>query len=203
MPLICVDGIDQVGKSTVVKNLQDHLSGFYKVASMAFPQNRNILKVDYYRTDIDSIMGYHKMFLKDFKDNQTKLRDLLENNDLVILDRYIGSYITYLTYDVFYYKAIIAKMNQFDLIDYLEKISEEKAKELNGLIKPDFTLLIYNYSPTLDRLDGMKQEMYSTCLTMLEQPYEKIEALKRDTMTQVLETLKQKKYITDMEVNQT
>lgn len=202
MTLIVVEGIDGVGKSTIVKNLSVNLAKHHSVGMMAFPQNRSILKVEYDKTNLDAIMGYHKMFLKDFEEYQANLKEKLNVYEIVILDRYTGSYITYMTYDVFYYKAVVTRVNQFDLMEELDKISEQKVKEIDHLIKPDFTLLIKNYSENLDRLDLVKQDMYSTCLTMLEQEYGMIEGLKRDTMTQVYETLRERKYIKAEEVKQ-
>lgn len=79
MTLIALEGNDQVGKSTLVKQ-------FPQLKSFAFPT----FKLEPFDiTDIDSIIDYHSKFMEDFSNNQDKLKDI------TLLDRYIYSHLAY------------------------------------------------------------------------------------------------------------
>lgn len=94
--LIAIEGIDGTGKTTQVELTVNELrkQGF-KVASHSFPtRDHEIgqLIYDYFHGKVDmSPMALEYLHTADKVNQQDKIRELLKENDIVILDRYVTS----------------------------------------------------------------------------------------------------------------
>lgn len=142
MTLIVFEGIDSVGKSTVIKKLKEK---YPKFQTFAFPTNHcreqlSKIKLDY--NDINSIYRYHLEFETDFLWSMNELEKLQRKGPL-LLDRYYISNIVYaymnlskkVGYDVYSLQSILHAIDHRyipDLVVYIMQYNTQRFKQ-----KPD------------------------------------------------------------------
>jgi hypothetical protein len=217
--LVLIEGVDGTGKSTIIKQLQDKY-GPSKIKTMAFPVNREILKVEYDKADDQAIKGYHKMFLKDFIDNQRQIGKLcgeVDNNPeipndqgVVLLDRYFPSFLAYCMLDIMNHMSTVLNYDTNKILKDLIDIQNTSLKiMLNRLILPVHIIYLYSNKYDHDRTDSKTralQALYEMVLTALKKPSTKfqqqhhpiiteIEGLQKDTFEKVESVLKKAGYL--------
>lgn len=97
--LIVIEGLDNVGKSTIIGKLQDELSSHLNSAECKYfslPNRHNVLTTKAFNNN-DNMIGFYSMMAS----NMETIRDLilpeLEKGNWVIVDRWFASTMTYQT----------------------------------------------------------------------------------------------------------
>ncbi len=102
--LLVIEGLDGSGKNTLTGRLADGWrADGRRVATMAFPRYGVSIHADLVRDALygrlgdltDSVYGSALLFALDRRDAASEIRDLLRDNDIVLLDRYIASNAAY------------------------------------------------------------------------------------------------------------
>lgn len=153
--LIAIEGIDGAGKGTLAGNLIDRArrTGL-RAAPMSFPR--------YGETRFAGLIGDYlnggfgpleetapeftaMLYAGDRYESRTRLTDLLNANDLVILDRYVAS-------NMAYNAAKLPETERAGLIDWIDALEFGAY----GLPRPDLTLLLDTPPQTADGLVARK-----------------------------------------------
>lgn len=102
--LIVIEGLDGSGKQTLTRRLcEQALANGNTVATMAFPRYGADVHADLVRDALygrlgdlsDSVYGPALLFALDRRAAAAEIRELVQRNDLVLLDRYISSNAAY------------------------------------------------------------------------------------------------------------
>lgn len=102
--LIVIEGLDGSGKQTLTRQLSEQARATgMTVASMAFPRYGFDVHADLVRDALygrlgdlsDSVYGPALLFALDRRAAAAEIRDLLQHNDIVLLDRYVSSNAAY------------------------------------------------------------------------------------------------------------
>lgn len=188
MSIVLLEGIDGTGKSTIIKQLQEK---YPKLKSMAFPVNREVLKVEYDRDSFQEVCMYHKQFVKDFIDNQLKIADMVEDGSTLLLDRYYLSHVVYVMYD--YANHATKTGIKFDaMLKELIGIQNMSLTQLSRLIAPSDVIFLFQKNPKNKRLQGLYEMVM---LAFKERPAHQIEGLTQDTFSNVENMLLENDYI--------
>ena len=147
---IVFEGINGSGKTTIISHLYNYLSfNNYKVKIIKFPNRTTksgiiidkFLKNEY---QFDSLQDQIKIFAENRKECKEEIINLLDNNYIILCDRYIYSNIAYTLTDQTIniinnkYKQILSI---YDIIKYdTELIKPDKVFLING----DYIHLRYN-----------------------------------------------------------
>ena len=157
--LICIEGIDGSGKSTVIESFRrlldkDNTSN----AVIHFPNEQSY----YGKIIYDHLNGkreipsdiFQGLYTLDMYSNQELIKEMLSSYDVVILDRWFYSTLAYAKY--------------YSTQEIVESV-------INGLLKPDLAFLIDGSAGTaINRLDGKdkdKHEVNSNLLYIVAQAY--------------------------------
>jgi len=104
MALVSVEGLDGAGKRTLIDELVAHLDASgVRVATLAFPRYGRSVHADLAAEALrgghgdvaDSVYAMALLFALDRVDAHDELSKLLDDNDIVILDRYVASNAAY------------------------------------------------------------------------------------------------------------
>lgn len=148
--LIVLEGIDGCGKSTTIDLLVKKLQNNYKAAGYKFPNYESptgimIKDVLYNRTNVIP-NNLFKLYALNRHENRHLLQELLDNNDYVILDRYVLSNIIYSSVmanipiqqiedEFLEFEFDILKLPKWDQVylldismEHLQKIIQERSK---------------------------------------------------------------------------
>jgi dTMP kinase len=147
MPLITVEGIDGSGKSTLVEKLQSLYPEAYYTCE---PKSGTWLGDDVVREaisneghDVSSVSIFF-LFLAEHADHVNNyVRPRLEDDELVVCDRYVDSRYVYQTRE-------LADEVEGDTLDWIRTVQEQKWTEM-----PDKTILLdIPVEVSMERLDG-------------------------------------------------
>lgn len=145
---IVIEGIDGAGKQTLTTRLQQEaMQQGFSVAVMSFPRYHESIFADIAHKNLydarseiaQDPVAMAIMFATDRWYAQEILRENIETNDLVIVDRYIASNIAYTA----------ARQN----VDSLQQVSWLASLELDdyALVRPDMQLLLSTPVPVATR----------------------------------------------------
>lgn len=144
MTLVVLEGYDEVGKSTVIKQLWDKYQDRILPRVYPTPRIRAILNTIYQfrMKDIDSLFRYHYMFLEDFMINNDRIQEEVNIPDhLVLCDRYFYSSAVYFLKDLAYY-AVEKGLDRHEKV--VTNLQIELIKTLGtfytDLVQPDLIL---------------------------------------------------------------
>lgn len=102
--LIAIEGLDGSGKNTLARQLTDRWRAEGRtVATISFPRYGKSIHADLVRDALygrlgdltDSVYGSALLFALDRRDAASDIRQLLHDNNIVLLDRYISSNAAY------------------------------------------------------------------------------------------------------------
>ena len=139
--LVAIEGIDGSGKGTQAQLLLERARGTgYTAALLSFPQYQvtqssmwiaEYLKGDFGELDEVPPLFAGMMFALDRYESKNHIMHLLNEHDLVIMDRYVAS-------NLAYQGARVANNDRTKFIDRLLKLEYE----IYGLPKPNLTLFL-------------------------------------------------------------
>ncbi len=120
-----IEGVDGVGKSTVLKHLESLLATYYVLFTKEPTYSRDMIYIEDPFEKLFSFMVDHQKHIR-------SITSSLISSDAIIIDRYIHSRIAYQTYE------ICEKYNRIDedfVIDYIKRMHSFS-------LKPDRVFLI-------------------------------------------------------------
>jgi len=141
--LICFEGIDGAGKSSLTNEFQKYLNSIkLKSGLLHFPSKNYYGKIIY-----DKLNGkreiandiFQSLYILDFYSYQQFINYLLEIKDVVILDRYFYSTLAYSNYygNMFDIESTIFQLKQPDLVFYIKVPVEIAIDRLQKIDKKD------------------------------------------------------------------
>lgn len=149
--IILLEGIDNVGKSTLIKELKEK---YDNIKSFAFPTT-DIRKIteDLYnkfdRENLDDLLEYHLLFIEDFLKHQKDLKN--DNNTVLLLDRYFYSNIAYFRYDLINY--ILDKgIPILEGVKFIRIVNDILSSFYRLLIQPDIVIYLEGISQSMNFL---------------------------------------------------
>lgn len=168
MSLICLEGADASGKSTLINQLKEK----YGFSSFAFPTPKYQDKLKSLSTQHlnseGTLIYYHTIFEMDFLEHYETLRSLMKKGKHVLLDRYFISNLAYASIN-FHNKYHLSTSNFLSILDSIN----------HRHITPDLVLFLrlrdpQHFKPKHDSLLSQKelsklQERYSDILMILEE----------------------------------
>lgn len=194
--LVNIEGIDGVGKSTVIKALKEKYPSIHVIA---FPTQRlrDTSKEHEHKFEtFGDLFAYHYQFLEDFASEQERLYNLVQSNTLVLIDRYYLSNYVYLLADVIKHLNSIGSLYK----DSFNEISIELTPSLIEFYKEleDPSLIIYLEKPKVNggRFESIVNLFYSLTLEKMDDnDYVKIKGLQEDTISNIEKILKDRGYL--------
>ncbi len=169
--ILAIEGINGSGKTTLIKCLKQALkSKGYNPVDLDYRQNK------YYKEITSGRSDNKELFIEAFKDSFMEIRNTLSSKDILIVDRYIISYLVYREIDIggngnnfaTDFLKIIAKNKMFipDTVVYLDCPTKLAAKRILSRDETRFNSK-YLEIETLDKA----RKLFIECFTKISAMY--------------------------------